>query len=259
MVSSDWERLRAVLAGVPSRVIYEHEPERIEVSRVSEPDAAVLGSLSWISARREALRTWCGSVLLTDLFGFPDVGCPSHPHVVVYTRAPRLLMARAMAALLPERLVEPVRVDRDPGTTLVHETAVVGESGFGWIWNGKSFERFPHIGGVVLGAGVEVAHGARVQRGVIGDTVIGEGTKIGPGANVGHGVRTGRHCLLATGCSLAGSVVLGDRVTVWQGAMVAHSVRIGDRAVIGMGAVVLHDVPEGETWAGNPARRIRQA
>ncbi len=259
MQPTAWEALRGVLSRVPGRVIYAHEPDHLVAHHAAEPGAAQAGALSWVTARREPLREWRGSVLLTDLPGFPEVSFPPHPHAVIYTPVPRLLMARAMFALLGEQVLAPAAVRRNIERTVVHPTAVVGESGFGWVWNGDGYERFPHVGGVALGDGVEVAHGARIQRGVIGHTVIGDGTKIGPGANVGHGAQVGCHCLLATGCSLAGSVELGDRVTVWQGAMVAHGVRIGAGAVIGMGAVVLRDVPAGETWAGNPAQRIRPA
>ena len=32
---------------------------------------------------------------------------------------------------------------------------------------------------------------------------------------------------------------------------------IGAGSVVGAGAVVTRDVPDGEVWAGNPARRVR--
>ena len=38
--------------------------------------------------------------------------------------------------------------------------------------------------------------------------------------------------------------------------MILKGVTIGARAVIGAGSVVTKDVPDGEIWAGNPAKRI---
>ena len=32
---------------------------------------------------------------------------------------------------------------------------------------------------------------------------------------------------------------------------------VGDQVVIGAGAVVLNDIPSGETWVGNPSRKLR--
>jgi serine acetyltransferase len=39
--------------------------------------------------------------------------------------------------------------------------------------------------------------------------------------------------------------------------MVRENLTIGAGAVIGMGSVVLADVPDGQTWAGVPARKLR--
>jgi acetyltransferase-like isoleucine patch superfamily enzyme len=47
----------------------------------------------------------------------------------------------------------------------------------------------------------------------------------------------------------------------WIGAraiILASCDRIGDKAVVGAGSVVTHDIPDGEVWAGNPARQIRK-
>jgi UDP-2-acetamido-3-amino-2,3-dideoxy-glucuronate N-acetyltransferase len=44
--------------------------------------------------------------------------------------------------------------------------------------------------------------------------------------------------------------------SIGAGAAVLPGVTIGEGALIGAGAVVTRDVPAGETWVGNPARRI---
>ncbi len=51
-------------------------------------------------------------------------------------------------------------------------------------------------------------------------------------------------------------VSIGDDVFVGAQALILKGVTIGARAVIGAGAVVARDVPEGEIWAGNPARAV---
>ena len=52
-------------------------------------------------------------------------------------------------------------------------------------------------------------------------------------------------------------ISIGSRVFIGANAIVCKGVVIGDEAVIAAGAVVAHPVPAGETWAGNPARRVR--
>ncbi|MBT8038334.1 MAG: acyltransferase [Verrucomicrobiae bacterium] len=47
---------------------------------------------------------------------------------------------------------------------------------------------------------------------------------------------------------------------VWLGSLVVvlPGVTIGDNVIVGAGAVVTRDIPEGETWAGVPARKIKK-
>ena len=52
-------------------------------------------------------------------------------------------------------------------------------------------------------------------------------------------------------------IVIGDDVFIGAGSFVLKGVTIGERSVIGAGSVVTSDIPEGELWAGNPARFIR--
>ncbi len=40
--------------------------------------------------------------------------------------------------------------------------------------------------------------------------------------------------------------------------IILKGVTIGRHSVVGAGSVVSHDIPDGEIWAGNPARRIRK-
>ncbi|HEX3649542.1 MAG TPA: DapH/DapD/GlmU-related protein, partial [Pseudonocardiaceae bacterium] len=106
-------------------------------------------------------------------------------------------------------------------------------------------------------------------------TVLGEGAIVLAGVVVTAPITVGRflmampHVLLthddevrdgvtlAGRATLAGGVRVGRGAYLGQGALVREQVMIGDEAVIGMGSVVLTDVPDGQTWAGVPARKLR--
>jgi len=47
--------------------------------------------------------------------------------------------------------------------------------------------------------------------------------------------------------------------SIGAGAVILPGLTIGEDAMIGAGAVVTRSVPSGETWVGNPARRIRDS
>ena len=50
--------------------------------------------------------------------------------------------------------------------------------------------------------------------------------------------------------------VVEDNVVIGMGALIGAGVILGEGCIIGMGAVVTKDVPPGETWVGNPAKKL---
>ena len=53
-----------------------------------------------------------------------------------------------------------------------------------------------------------------------------------------------------------GEVHLCEKCFLGLGTMIVKPVTIGRGSVVGAGSVVTKDVPDGEIWAGNPARKI---
>lgn len=49
---------------------------------------------------------------------------------------------------------------------------------------------------------------------------------------------------------------VGDRASIGAGAIILPGLTLGEGCMIGAGAVVTKDVPAGETWVGNPARKL---
>ena len=53
-------------------------------------------------------------------------------------------------------------------------------------------------------------------------------------------------------------IVIKDDVFIGANSIVLKGVTIGNGAIVGAGSVVTKDIPDGEIWAGNPARYIRK-
>jgi UDP-3-O-[3-hydroxymyristoyl] glucosamine N-acyltransferase len=141
---------------------------------------------------------------------------------------------------------------------VIHGGAQIGREGFGFVAGPRGAERLPQIGRVVIQDDVEIGANTTVDRGALGDTVIGEGTKIDNLVQIAHNARIGRGCLIAGNAGLSGSVTLGDFVQIGGGAGIADHLTIGAGAKLAAAAGLMHDIPPGESWIGAPAAPAKQ-
>ena len=142
---------------------------------------------------------------------------------------------------------------------VVKAGAVLGGAGFGYERDadGNKF-RFPQIGELVMGDHVEVGSYTCIDRGALADTIIGDYTKINNLCHIAHNNKIGKNVTI-TGCvNVSGSNVIDDDVWIAPNSSIRGWVHIGKGATVGMGAVVVTDIPEGETWVGNPARKLEK-
>jgi sugar O-acyltransferase (sialic acid O-acetyltransferase NeuD family) len=79
------------------------------------------------------------------------------------------------------------------------------------------------------------------------------------GCTLGHETVLQRGAVVMPGANISGGVVLEDGVLVGTGAQILQYVRVGKGSTVGAGAVLTKDVPPGETWAGVPARPLRES
>lgn len=137
--------------------------------------------------------------------------------------------------------------------------ARIGTPGFGYAASAKGHARIPQIGRVLIQDRVDIGTNSTIDRGALGDTVIGEGTKIDNLVHIGHNCRVGRHCLLTGQVGLAGSVELGDFVVMGGQSAVADHTKIGDGArIAGKTGMPPGDYPGGADYGGYPARPMKQ-
>lgn len=140
---------------------------------------------------------------------------------------------------------------------VLHPGARIGCEGFGWLDLGNSNRKIPQLGRVIIQDGVEIGANTTVDRGALGDTVIGEGTKIDNLVQVGHNCRIGRYCLIAAQSGLSGSTVLEDGVLMGGGAGTAGHLTIGRGSVVHGRAAVSKSWPAGSKLIGAPAQDIK--
>jgi len=142
---------------------------------------------------------------------------------------------------------------------IVHSGSRIGSDGFGYLYRKDRHEKIPHIGRCIIGDDVEIGANATIDRGSVGDTVVGAGTKIDNLVHIAHNCKVGRNCLFAAQVGLAGSVVVEDGVALGGQVGVSDHHTIGTGARLAAQAGGFGEVPAGETWSGEPARPHREA
>ncbi|KQN74161.1 UDP-3-O-(3-hydroxymyristoyl)glucosamine N-acyltransferase [Devosia sp. Leaf64] len=137
---------------------------------------------------------------------------------------------------------------------VLHSGVRVGTEGFGWLDHGQGNRKIPQLGRVIVQDRVEIGANSTIDRGALGDTVIGEGTKIDNLVQIGHNCRIGRSCLIAAMSGLSGSTVVEDGVLLGGGVGTSGHLRIGAGSVVYGRAAVTKDWPAGSKLAGAPAQ-----
>jgi UDP-3-O-[3-hydroxymyristoyl] glucosamine N-acyltransferase len=139
------------------------------------------------------------------------------------------------------------RVSVGPGT-------VIGDDGFVTVAVGPRNEVVPHAGSVVIGDDVDIGANVCIDRGLIGDTRVGDGCRIDNLVQVAHDVVLGRDVVVVAQVGIAGFAVVGDGAVLAGQAGVNPHVRIAPRVRVGGQAGVTNDVvDEGAIVAGTPA------
>ena len=140
----------------------------------------------------------------------------------------------------------------------IADNVSIGGEGFGFVSGPKGPVRISQLGRVMIGDRVEIGSNSAVDRGTLGDTVIGATSVIDNLVQIGHNVRLGKGCVVAGQAGIAGSAILGDFVMVGGAASISDHLTIGNGARIAGKSGVMRNVAAGETVAGYPAVPVRQ-
>ena len=134
----------------------------------------------------------------------------------------------------------------------------IGNYSFEYMTGSQNqYQRVESVGRVIIEDDVEIGCNNAIDRGTLGDTVIGQGTKIDNLVQIGHDCILGKHCLIISQCGFAGHTVFGDHVIAHGQVGTAGHITIGSHSVIKAKSGVSHSFPEKSDLFGYPAKDSR--
>lgn len=140
----------------------------------------------------------------------------------------------------------------------IHAGTVLGADAFYYKNRTEGYDKLRSGGRVVIKDNVDIGALCTIDKGVTGDTTIGEGTKLDNQVHVGHDTVIGKKCLIASQTGIAGCVIIEDEVTLWGQVGTNSGITIGKKAVIMGQTGVTKSVPGGKSYFGTPIEESRE-
>jgi UDP-3-O-[3-hydroxymyristoyl] glucosamine N-acyltransferase len=141
---------------------------------------------------------------------------------------------------------------------IIQAGTILGADAFYYKKRPDGFDQLLSGGRVVIENNVGIGALCTIDKGVTGDTTIGEGTKIDNQVHVGHDTIIGKKCLIAAQTGIAGCVIIEDEVTIWGQVGTTSGITIGAKAVILGQTGVTKSVEGGKSYFGTPIEESRE-
>jgi UDP-3-O-[3-hydroxymyristoyl] glucosamine N-acyltransferase len=141
---------------------------------------------------------------------------------------------------------------------IIQAGTILGADAFYYKKRAEGFDQLLSGGRVVIENNVGIGALCTIDKGVTGDTTIGEGTKIDNQVHVGHDTLIGKKCLIAAQTGIAGCVIIEDEVTLWGQVGTTSGITIGAKAVILGQTGVTKSVEGGKSYFGTPIEESRE-
>jgi UDP-3-O-[3-hydroxymyristoyl] glucosamine N-acyltransferase len=120
----------------------------------------------------------------------------------------------------------------------IHSGTVIGADGFGFAPDKGRWVKIMQLGGVRIGNDVEIGANSCVDRGALGDTIIGDNVILDNHVQIAHNVVLGDGTAMAAQAGVAGSTKLGKHCTLAGNAGVAGHLELCDGVFVAPKTVI---------------------
>lgn len=141
---------------------------------------------------------------------------------------------------------------------IIHSGTVIGADAFYFQRKPHGYAKFESCGRVVIEDNVEIGACCTIDKGVSGDTRIGNGTKFDNHIQIGHDTSIGKNCLFASAVLVAGVTTVEDDVILWGQVAIQKDIVIGKGAVVLATSAVDKSIAGNKVYFGVPAEEARK-
>jgi UDP-3-O-[3-hydroxymyristoyl] glucosamine N-acyltransferase len=140
----------------------------------------------------------------------------------------------------------------------IHAGTILGASAFYYKNRPEGYDQLQSCGRVIIEDNVDIGALCTIDKGVTGDTTIGEGSKLDNQIQIGHDTLIGRRCLIASQTGIAGCVVVEEDVTIWGQVGVKSGITISKGTVVYAQSGLGQTTKPNRTYFGSPAIEARE-
>ncbi len=143
---------------------------------------------------------------------------------------------------------------------IIHAGTILGADAFYFKRRKEraiQYDKMESCGRVIIHNDVEIGAGCTIDKGVSGDTIIGEGTKLDNHIHIGHGAVIGKNCLFAAQVGIGGKAIIEDEVILWGQVGVSKDLTIGKGAIVYAQSGVAQSIEGGKVYFGSPVEDAR--
>jgi len=141
---------------------------------------------------------------------------------------------------------------------VIHSGSVIGADAYYFQRKPEGYRKLESCGRVIIGNHVEIGALCSIDRGVSGNTQIGDGTKFDNHVQIGHDTVVGKNCLIGAHTAIAGVTRIEDDVLIWARVLINKDLVIGKGAIILADSGVSKSLEGGKTYYGTPAIEARR-
>ena len=136
---------------------------------------------------------------------------------------------------------------------IIHSGVVIGSDGLGFAKEKNQWVKIEHLGKVIIGDDVEIGANTTIDRGSVGDTMVGTNVKIDNQVHIAHNVVIGSGTAIAANSAVAGSTKIGRNCTLAGCTALVDNISIIDEVHITAKSLITKSIKESGIYSsGTP-------